>query len=136
MAAESLSLRIVHDNALVAAELAEAREQLGDILSRGTPENTRRAYESDWRYVTSWHELRLMTKAKLPLSADTVLLFITDHLQGLPERVEDALVSAGTKRRRVSGKSQACHAAWWPSAPSTRRSRSTTRPPLSNSRRR
>ena len=68
MAAESLSLRIVHDNALVAAELAQAREQLSDILSRGTPENTRRAYESDWRYVTSWHELRLMTKAKLPLS--------------------------------------------------------------------
>ncbi len=101
MAAESLSLNIVHDNALVDAELAEAREQLGDILSRGTPENTRRAYESDWRYVTSWHELRLMTKVELPLSADTVLLFITDHLQGLPARVEDALVSAGRKRQGV-----------------------------------
>ncbi len=70
MAAESLSLNIIYDNALVAAELAEARVRLGDILSRGTPENTRRAYESDWRYVTSWHELRLITKAKLPLSAD------------------------------------------------------------------
>ncbi len=67
MAAQSLSLSIVHDNALVAAELAEVREQLGDILSRGTPENTRRAYESDWRYVATWHELRLMTKAELPL---------------------------------------------------------------------
>ena len=101
MAAESLALNIVDDNALVAAELAEAREQLGDILSRGTPENTRRAYEADWRYVTSWHELRLMTNAELPLSADTVLLFITDHLQGLPARVEDALVSAGSKRPGV-----------------------------------
>ncbi len=98
MAAESLALNIVDDNALVAAELAQAREQLGDILSRGTPENTRRAYEADWRYVTSWHELRLMTNAELPLSADTVLLFITDHLQGLPDRVEDTLVSAGRKR--------------------------------------
>ncbi len=101
MAAESLSLNIVDDNALVAAELAQAREQLGDILSRGTPENTRRAYESDWQYVMSWHDLRLMTKAEPPLSADTVLLFITDHLQGLPERVEDALVSAGRKRPGV-----------------------------------
>ncbi len=100
MAAESLALNIVDDNALVAAELAQAREQLGDILSRGTPENTRRAYESDWRYVTSWHELRLMTNAELPLSADTVLLFITDHLQGLPERVEDALVRSGRKSGR------------------------------------
>ncbi len=101
MAAQSLSLSIVHDNALVGAELAGAREQLGDILSRGTPENTRQAYESDWRYINSWHELRLMTKVELPLSADTVLLFITDHLQGLPERVEEALVRASRKRPGV-----------------------------------
>ncbi len=72
MAAESLSLNIVDDNALVGAVLAHAREQLGDILSRGTPENTRRAYESDWRYVASWHELRLMTKAELPLSSSPI----------------------------------------------------------------
>ncbi len=98
MAAESLALNIADNNALVGAELAVAREQLNDILSRGTPENTRRAYESDWRYVTSWYELRLMAKVELPLSADTVLLFITDHLQGLPERVENALVGAGRKR--------------------------------------
>ncbi len=101
MAAESVALTIDFDNALVAAELAPAREQLGDILSRGTPENTRRAYEADWRYVTSWHELRLLTKIELPLSTDTVLLFITDHLQGLPERVESALVGAGRKRPGV-----------------------------------
>ncbi len=101
MATESLALSFVDDNALVAAELAEASEKLGDILSRGTPENTRRAYESDWRYVTSWHELRLRAMAEPPLSVDTVLLFITDHLQGLPERVEDALVSAGRKRPGV-----------------------------------
>ena len=31
MAAESLALNIVDDNALVAAELAEAREQLGEL---------------------------------------------------------------------------------------------------------
>ena len=136
MAAQSLSLSIVHDNALVGVELAKAREQLGDILSRGTPENTRRAYESDWRYVTSWHELRLMAKIELPLSADTVLLFITDHLQGLPERVENALVGAGRKRPGVSGRWQACHAVSRPSAPSTRPSESTTRPPRSRSRRR
>ena len=35
MAAESLALSIVPNNILVAAELADAREQLGDILSGG-----------------------------------------------------------------------------------------------------
>ncbi len=42
-----------------------------------------------------------MTKVELPLSIDTVLLFISDHLQGLPERVEAVLVSAGRKRPGV-----------------------------------
>ena len=136
MAAESLALSIVPNNTLVAAELADAREQLGNILSSGTPENTRLAYEADWAYFQAWHAVRFLSEVELPLSVDTVLIFITDHLQGLPERVENALVSAGRKRAGVCGKSQACRAALRPSAPPTRPSASTTQLPRSKSRRR
>lgn len=67
------------------------------IIDRGTPENTKRAYASDMRYVRAWAEARGV-EAALPLSTETVVRFILDHVEGMPQEVESALLRTGAKR--------------------------------------
>lgn len=94
------------------------RERVRRILADGTAPNTRRALAGDLRYFERWHELRTGALFTWPLSVDAVLLFVADHLEGLPEAVDAALVAEGAKaapgphslatvQRRVSSLSQA-----------------------------
>lgn len=61
-------------------------------------DNSLRAKDSDLRYVLAWAKLSGL-EGVLPLSVDAVMRFVLEHLRdGLPEQVENGLVSAGVKR--------------------------------------
>jgi site-specific recombinase XerD len=59
----------------VAAELAELAEEAAVYLVNSIADNTRRAYQSDWRDFTSWCESH--GRVALPASPDTVVLYLT-----------------------------------------------------------
>lgn len=73
--------------------LAKARQ----IIDDGTPPNTKAAFGSDMRYIFAWCEARGRT-AVLPLTPADVITFIVDHVQGMPEEVEDVLIDKRVKR--------------------------------------
>ena len=64
---------------------AEDREALNDLYARGTPENTRRAYERDLIYLSAWKKMRFADEPALawPESEDVALRFILDHSRDL-----------------------------------------------------
>ena len=74
------------------------RRQAAKILDEGTAPNTRRAYRQDWAYFRAWHEAALgEALAELPSSFTAVLTFVVQHVEGIPEEVERALIKAGVK---------------------------------------
>ena len=75
-------------------------ERVGRILQDGTPENTKKAYKSDLRYVKAWCEASGIAY-ELPLHPEVMLQFLVDHVdEGMPAEVEDELIHMGAKRRR------------------------------------
>ncbi len=79
--------------------LAGLNERLQDIVDEGTPDNTKRAYASDLRYVLAW-ALASGHVAALPLPAEVVAHFLADHVDGgLPADVDLELVRMGVKRK-------------------------------------
>lgn len=61
--------------------------------------NTSRAYESDLRYFWKWAELSGRAE-EYPVPPELMRDFVAQHLEGLPEDVEERLLAAGVKRLR------------------------------------
>ena len=78
----------------------ETRERVRSILNAGIADNTRRAYAGDLRYFWAWARLALGLAEVYPVQPAAVVRFITDHLEGLPEAVDAALVAEEAKARR------------------------------------
>jgi len=78
----------------------ETRERVSTILDAGVAANTRRAYAGDLRYFWAWARLTLGLAEAYPIQPAAVVRFITDHLEGLPEAEDTALVAEGAKARR------------------------------------
>lgn len=79
---------------------------LEDLFHRGTPNNTRRAYEADLAYIAAWKRLSFGAPLDWPESPDIALRFVLDHARDLataaqadPSRqVAEALVEFGLRR--------------------------------------
>lgn len=79
---------------------------LEDLFHRGTPENTRRAYDADLAYIAAWKRLSFGGALDWPENPDIALRFILDHSRDLgavsvndPARqVAEALVAFGLRR--------------------------------------
>lgn len=61
--------------------------------------NTRRSYASDVGYFWAWAAAALKVAEAYPVEPATVALFVRQHLEGLPEGIEDRLRSEGRKRK-------------------------------------
>lgn len=73
-------------------------QQVRAVFQEGTPENTRRAYQSDMRYFWAWAAaIEWTDTAVYPVPVEKVIQFITDHLEGMPPEVERQLVESGFK---------------------------------------
>lgn len=88
--------------------LSEAdRAQLSDLYARGTPENTRRAYERDLIYITAWKHARFAAPLAWPEEETVALRFVLDHARDLsaaPEQdhareAAEVLVAAGLRKK-------------------------------------
>lgn len=73
-------------------------DKIKKIFHEGTPPNTRKSYESDLNYVKSWC-MASGFDPNMPYSVDLIAKFIVDHLEGLPDEVENKLIDNGTKRK-------------------------------------
>ncbi|CAB3663164.1 site-specific integrase [Achromobacter kerstersii] len=78
------------------------------LLREGSSDNTLASYRSALNYWATWFELRFGRSITLPLEVDSVICFITDHVEhvtdnglrfDLPPDVDAALVRSGVKRR-------------------------------------
>ncbi len=78
---------------------SETRERVRTILEAGIADNTRRAYAGDIRYFWAWARLALGFVEAYPVSLGVLVRFITDHIEGLPEPLDAALVAEGAKAR-------------------------------------
>jgi integrase len=79
---------------------------LEDLFRRGTPENTRRAYEADLTYIQAWKRLSFGGALDWPEPPEVALRFVLDHARDLstagvhdPARqVAEALIAFGLRR--------------------------------------
>ncbi|WP_434622546.1 tyrosine-type recombinase/integrase [Tabrizicola sp. M-4] len=79
---------------------------LEDLFRRGTPDNTRRAYETDLSYIAAWKRLSFGGTLDWPEHQDVALRFVLDHSRDLgnvsandPSRqVAEALIAFGLRR--------------------------------------
>jgi integrase len=78
---------------------AETLERARRIVEEGTAPATRRARRGDLAYFWSWAAARFGLVEAYPVAPATVMTFLTDHLEGLPEAVDRHLVDAGVKAR-------------------------------------
>lgn len=84
----------------------EDRAALNEIYARGTPENTRRAYERDLIYITAWKRAAFGATLEWPETQDVALRFLLDHARDLTgaaqhdraRRAAEALIAAGLRR--------------------------------------
>ena len=54
--------------------------------------NTKKAYASDLAYIQQWAQITFGNN-NFPMAEDAIMLFITDHLQGMEEKKENELMS-------------------------------------------
>jgi integrase len=89
------------------SRLSQADEAaLEDLFRRGTPENTRRAYEIDLAYIAAWKRLSFGGALDWPEHPDVALRFILDHARDFTrslandpsQQVAEALVEFGMRR--------------------------------------
>lgn len=86
--------------------IAELQAELIDLYRRGTPENTRRAWERDLAYIAAWRVLRFGSPLQWPEQGEVALTFVLDHARDLltartsdPARhVAEALIAKGLRR--------------------------------------
>lgn len=77
----------------------KTQDRVRTILDAGVSDNTRRAYAGDLRYFWAWARLALGLAEAYPITLAVVVRFVTDHLEGLPSDVDEALVAEGVKAR-------------------------------------
>lgn len=59
--------------------------------------NTKKAYASDLVYIQQWAQITFGS-SNFPMMEDAIMLFITDHLQGMEEKKEKELMSPLLKK--------------------------------------
>jgi integrase len=69
------------------------------IYREGTAELTIDAQKRDLRYFWKWAELALNLSEEYPISVEVILNFITDHLGGMKEEIDQKLVDLGIKAK-------------------------------------
>lgn len=83
-----------------------AREAVEEIMLEGQADNTRRSYETAFRYWCGWFNARYDERLTLPVPVPVVIQFIVDHLgrlknskliSELPDDLDKLLVDAGFK---------------------------------------
>lgn len=62
------------------------------LIEAGTAKSTRRAYCRDIRYFWAWAKLSLQQPEQYPVSEETVIRFILEHINGLAPEVEQVLI--------------------------------------------
>lgn len=67
----------------------EDQAALNDLFTRGTPENTRRAYERDLIYITAWKQAAFGAPLVWPEGEDVALRFLLDHARDLTDSAPD-----------------------------------------------
>ena len=85
---------------------ADDDRRLRDLFTRGTPENTQRAWRADYGYIRAWRLLRIGTDMTWPEDASVAMAYLLDHsedLAALPaphpaRRTAEAMIAAGLRR--------------------------------------
>ncbi len=85
---------------------ADDDQRLRALFSRGTPENTQRAYRVDYGYLRAWRLLRYQTDMTWPEDPGVAMAYLLDHsedLTGLPHthpsrRTAEAMIEAGLRK--------------------------------------
>lgn len=77
----------------------DRQRQLDAILLAGTAKSTRRAYKRDVLYFWAWAQLALQQGERYPVSEDTVIAFILDHLGHMSPALEQQLIQRGLRRK-------------------------------------
>lgn len=97
------------DSTTVPAELVEPLEKAREFVKESVPENTRRAYATDWALFSEWCYQR---KAKnLPADAATIAAFIADESSRSKPSTIRRRLAAIRKMHQVAGHPNPCEAA-------------------------
>lgn len=94
------------------AELAEIALSADDdrrlraLFTRGTPENTQRAYRTDYGYIRAWRLLRFQTDMTWPEDPSVAMAYLLDHsedLSALPpmhpsRKAAEVMIEAGLRK--------------------------------------
>ena len=74
----------------------ELNRKVKSIFTDGTAANTIQAYKSDMNYITNWAFYSGLN-SDMPLDKDIVVQFIVEHVEGLPDEIDQKLVEEGVK---------------------------------------
>lgn len=81
-------------------------QRLRALFTRGTPENTQRAYRVDYGYLRAWRLLRFETDMTWPEDPAVAMAYLLDHsedLSALPtthpaRRAAETMIAAGVRK--------------------------------------
>jgi len=76
----------------------ETRELLSTIFEQGTAPNTLKAHRRDVEKFWQWANVAYGVTESYPVTVELIIQFITDHLGGMKEAVDDELVRRGVKK--------------------------------------
>lgn len=90
----------------LAASAPDDAARLADLFERGTPRNTRIAYERDLAYIAAWKRLAFCEALDWPERREVAIRFVLDHSEDLAARAKgdphratmEALAAAGLRR--------------------------------------
>ena len=96
---------------------ADDDQRLKSLFTRGTPENTQRAYRADYGYIRAWRLLRFGTDMTWPEDAPVAMAYLLDHSEDLTplpgahpaRRAADAMIEAGLRRSLTAPAPAKCH---------------------------
>lgn len=77
----------------------ETRELLKTIFEQGTAPNTLKAHRRDVEKFWQWANVSYGVTESYPVAVELIIQFITDHLGGMKEAVDDELVRRGVKKK-------------------------------------
>ncbi len=90
---------ILEKNAGIFKNDLEIEKKLKKIIDQGTAENTKKAYRKDLAYFKTWMEISQGQSFHPPISIETILAFIAEHLEGLPKHIDQELVDKKVKSK-------------------------------------
>lgn len=97
-AGEAVVAALTPGDAGAAVVLSEATvERVRTIVVGGTAPATLRAHAGDVAYFWSWAAVELGLPERYPAPAAAVVQFVADHLEGLPEATEAALLARAAR---------------------------------------